>query len=177
MGRVSPGLPSLHSDGSSEDEDTDGGVPLNPPSYDVKGKRPSRDVEDATIHHGNWPDLVPPATPLKGKSGSTSTESPGGAPLDTDYTSYFLSSHGATQLLGEAKLGSTSVGPHAGPSRYSDACASPQRATAHGKIQGIDPEGFWNAEKGRYYCNCGASFLYVGTFEYHLTMEDETINE
>ncbi|OQD62282.1 hypothetical protein PENPOL_c013G01694 [Penicillium polonicum] len=182
MGRDSPGPQSPPSDSSSEDPDTDGGVLLDLSSPHMEGKRPARDTDDAIYPHDNWPDLGAPVTPGKGQGGSTSTESPGGVLLDDIVgTSMlqdnpFLSSHGATEQSSEAgSSGSTLAVQGAGPSNYVKPTRC--RATAHRKIQGVDPESFWNHEKSRYYCNCGSSFLYLTTFEYHLTMEDETIND
>ncbi|KAJ5405091.1 hypothetical protein N7465_006375 [Penicillium sp. CMV-2018d] len=182
MGRDSPGPQSPPSDSSSEDPDTDGGVLLDLSSPHMEGKRPARDTDDAIYPHDNWPDLGAPVTPGKGQGGSTSTESPGGVLLDDIVgTSMlqdnpFLSSHGATEQSSEAgSSGSTLAIQGAGPSNYVKPTRC--RATAHRKIQGVDPESFWNHEKSRYYCNCGSSFLYLTTFEYHLTMEDETIND
>ncbi|CAG8903569.1 unnamed protein product [Penicillium egyptiacum] len=182
MGRDSPGRQSPPSDTSSEDPDADGGVLLDLSTPRMEGKRPARDTNNATIPHDNWPELGAPMTPVKGKPGSSSTESPGGVLLDdifgtsTRHHSPFLAPHGATELSIEAgSSGSSLVVQEAGPSR----CVVPTscRATAHRTIQGVDPESFWNQEKRRYYCNCGSSFLYATTFEYHLTMEDETIND
>ncbi|KAJ6184043.1 hypothetical protein N7519_005344 [Penicillium mononematosum] len=162
MGRDSPGPQSPPSDTSSEDPDTDGGVLLDLQTPRMEGKRPARDTNDATIPHDNWPELGTPMTPVKGKAGSSSTESPGGCPPRR----YFREA---------GPSGSSLVVQEAGPSHH----VSPVRcrAAAHRKIQGVNPDSFWNHEKRRYYCNCGSSFLYITTFEYHLTMEDETIND
>ncbi|KAJ5782515.1 hypothetical protein N7457_004289, partial [Penicillium paradoxum] len=170
MGRVSPAPHVSRAEDSSEDEDTDGGVPLNLPCADVKGKRPSRGTDEDSLPCDEWPDLAAPSTPWKGKPESTSTDSPGGVLLD-DLVDIPVSRSGPFPL----PSASSPQGPQAGPSNY--ASFSRQRNTIHGHVQGVNPEHFWNAEKGRYYCNCGASFLYVATFEYHLTMEDETIND
>ncbi|KAJ6128998.1 hypothetical protein N7471_010215 [Penicillium samsonianum] len=182
MGRDSPGPQSPPSDNSSEDTDTDGGVLLDLSTPRMEGKRPARDTDDAYNPHDNWPELGVLETPVKDKAGSTSTESPGGVLLNDIFgTSMrqdnpFPSAIGATEQSSEAgPSGSTLLVQGAGPSQY--VAPTRCRATAHRKIQGVDPESFWNHEKSRYYCNCGSSFLYVTTFEYHLTMEDETIND
>ncbi|CAG8254488.1 unnamed protein product [Penicillium nalgiovense] len=182
MGRDSPGPQSPPSDTSSEDPDTDGGVLLDLSTPRMEGKRPARDTNDATIPHDNWPELGAPMTPVKGKAGSSSTESPGGVLLDDIFgtsmrhNNPFSSPHGATEQSSEAgPSGSSLAVQEAGPSHH----VAPVRcrAAAHRKIQGVNPDSFWNHEKRRYYCNCGSSFLYITTFEYHLTMEDETIND
>ncbi|KAI2732026.1 hypothetical protein CBS147332_1165 [Penicillium roqueforti] len=175
MGRHSPGPQYPPSEASSEDQDTDGGLPLDFSTPRMEGKRPVRDTNDAIFSLDDWPELGTPATPVKGKEGSSSTESSGGARLD-DFLSYDSPSpspRGATNQSSEA--GFTLAVQEAGPSHH--ARSTRCRATAHRKIQGVDPESFWNHEKSRYYCNCGASFLYLATFEYHLTMEDETISD
>lgn len=171
MGRVSPGPQLAHSGDSSEDEDTDGGVSLNPSSADVKGKGPSREADMISLPCDDWPDLAAPATPWKKKSGSTSTDSPGGVLLD-DLVESSMPIPSPFPLKSDENSSNL---PQAGSSTYTG--PSHQRTSIHRHIQGVDPEHFWNSEKGRYFCNCGASFLYVTTFKYHLTMEDETINE
>ncbi|OQE15157.1 hypothetical protein PENFLA_c033G10666 [Penicillium flavigenum] len=182
MGKDSPGPQSPPSDTSSEDPDTDGGVLLDLSTPHMEGKRPARDTNGATIPHDTWPELGAPMTPVKGKAGSSSTESPGGVLLDDIFgpsmrhDNPFQSPHGAPEQSSEAgPSGSSLVVQEAGPSHY----VAPVRcrAAAHRKIQGVNPDSFWNHEKRRYYCNCGSSFLYITTFEYHLTMEDETIND
>lgn len=182
MGRHSPGPQSPPSDSSSEDPDTDGGVLLDISTPRMEEKRPARDTADAINPRDDWPDLGAPMTPGKGQGGSTSTESPGGVLLDDIVSTSmlqdnpFLSAQEATGQLSEAgPSASTLAAQGSDPSNYVKPIRC--RATAHRKIQGVDPESFWNHEKSRYYCNCGSSFLYVTTFEYHLTMEDETINE
>ena len=183
MGRDSPGPQYPPSEASSEDQDTDGGVPLDFSTPRMEGKLPARDIDDASFSRDDWPELDTPATPVKGKEGSHSPESAGGVYLDDDvfstsmrYDSPSPSPRGATNQPSEAgPSGSTLAAQEAGPSRH--AASTRCRATAHLKIRGVNPEKFWNQEKSRYYCNCGASFLYVATFEYHLTMEDETISE
>ncbi|OQE45111.1 hypothetical protein PENCOP_c002G08040 [Penicillium coprophilum] len=182
IGRDSPGPQSLPSESSSDDHDTDGGVLLDISTPRMEGKRPVRDSSDATIPRNDWPELGASMTPVKGQAASTTTESPGGIPIDDifgtsmHHDSPFPSPRGAIKQSGEAGPSrSNPASQAAGYSGYARPIRS--RATAHRKIQGVDPESFWNAEKGRYYCNCGSSFLFVTTFEYHLTMEDETIND
>ncbi|KAJ5178405.1 uncharacterized protein N7500_001104 [Penicillium coprophilum] len=182
IGRDSPGPQSSPSETSSDDHDTDGGVLLDISTPRMEGKRPVRDSSDATIPHNDWPELGASMTPVKEKAASTTTESPGGILIDDvfgtsmHHDSPFPSPRGAIEQSGEAGPSrSNPASQAAGPSGYARPLRS--RATAHRKIQGVDPESFWNAEKGRYYCNCGSSFLFVATFEYHLTMEDETIND
>ncbi|KAJ5200558.1 Zinc finger C2H2 [Penicillium cf. griseofulvum] len=182
MGRDSPGPQSPPSDSSSEDQDTDGGVLLDLSTPRMEGKRPVRGSSDATISRIDWPELGASMTSVQGKAESTITESTGGIPIDDvlstsmRHDSPFLSSHEAAEQLGEAgPSGSSLTVRKAGLSSYGRPILC--RATVHRKIQGVDPESFWNAEKGHYYCNCGSSFLFVTTFEYHLTMEDETIND
>ncbi|KGO72617.1 hypothetical protein PEX1_058390 [Penicillium expansum] len=181
MGRDSPGPQSPPSDSSSEDPDTDGGVLLDLSTPRMEGKRPTRGTEDATNPDDNWPELGA-LTPAKEKAASSSTESPGGVFLDDIFNTTMRldnplsSTHGATEDSSEARpSGSALVIQGADPAHYVPLTRC--RATAHRQIQGVDPESFWNHEKSRYYCNCGSSFLYVTTFEYHLTMEDETIND
>ncbi|EKV16160.1 hypothetical protein PDIG_09690 [Penicillium digitatum PHI26] len=182
MGKDSPGPQSPPSESSSEDLDTDGGVLLNLSIPRMEGKRPAHDTGVATHPHDKWLELGAPTTPAKGKAGSSSTESPGGVLLDDNfgpsirYDDPFPSAHGAIkQSSGAVPSGSNPVAQGEGPSRY--VAPTRCRAMAHRKIQGVDPEKFWNPEKSRYYCNCGSSFLYATTFEYHLTMEDEAIND
>jgi hypothetical protein len=146
----------------------------------MEGKRPIRGSNDATTSRNDWPELGAPMTSVQGQAESITTESTGGIVIDDGFSTSmrhdtpFQSSHEATEQLGQAgSSGSAPTIRKAGASGYGRPC----RATAHRKIQGVDPESFWNAERGRYYCNCGASFLFLSTFEYHLTMEDETINE
>ncbi|KAJ5952750.1 uncharacterized protein N7479_011163 [Penicillium vulpinum] len=183
IGRDSPG-PQTPSDtsSSSEDQEVEGGVLLDLSTPRMEATRLSGDTNEATTPRNNWPGLGAPMTPLQRMAGSSSTESPGGIIFDDIFVtsvhqeSPFLSPRGGIEQSGEAGSSeSTRIFQEAGPSGY--ARPTRCRATAHRKIQGVDPESFWNAEKGRYYCNCGSSFLFIATFEYHLTMEDETIND
>ncbi|KAJ5497326.1 hypothetical protein N7463_009313 [Penicillium fimorum] len=182
IGRDSPGPQSPPSETSSEDHDADGGVLLDLSTPRMEGKRPGRDSSEPTISHNNWPELGAPMTPVKGKAASSTTDSPGGILIDDIFGASmrhdgpFPSPRGATEKLGEAGPSRSNLAAQAaGPSGYAHPIRC--RATDHRKIQGVDPESFWNTEKGRYYCNCGSSFLFITTFEYHLTMEDETIND
>ncbi|KXG47890.1 Zinc finger, C2H2 [Penicillium griseofulvum] len=169
MGRDSPGPPS---DDSSEDQDSDGGVLLDVSTPRMEGKRPVRDSNDATTSRDDWPELGVPMTSVQGQAESITTESTGGIVIDDVFSASMR--HGATEQLGQAgPSGSALTIRKAGASGYGRPC----RASAHHKIQGMDPERFWNADKGRYYCNCGASFLFLATFKYHLTMKDDDINE
>ncbi|KAJ5812936.1 hypothetical protein N7447_009959 [Penicillium robsamsonii] len=181
IGRDSPGPQYPPSETSSEDQDTDGGVLLDLSTPRMEGKRPVRDSSEAIISRNDWLELGAPMTLVKGKAAGSTTVSPGGIFIDDTHDVSMrhdspFPSRGATHQLGEAgPSGSNLATQEAAPSGYARPIRC--RATAHRKIQGVDPESFWSAEKGRYYCNCGSSFLFVTTFEYHLTMEDETIND
>ncbi|KAJ5990386.1 hypothetical protein N7522_010593 [Penicillium canescens] len=44
---------------------------------------------------------------------------------------------------------------------------------SHRKLLNVDPQEFWNPEKGRFFCNCGISFLTVREFHTHIIVDDD----
>jgi hypothetical protein len=49
---------------------------------------------------------------------------------------------------------------------------------SHHKLLNVDPQEFWDPEKGRFFCNCGISFLTAREFRTHIIVDDDgTIKE
>ncbi|KAJ6099246.1 hypothetical protein N7467_000781 [Penicillium canescens] len=44
---------------------------------------------------------------------------------------------------------------------------------SHRKLLNVDPQEFWNPEKGRFFCNCGISFLTAREFRTHIVVDDD----
>jgi hypothetical protein len=183
MGAALPGpQPSQDAD-SSEDSDADGGVPLHPTFDNIKDKGLFREAEVKPFPLDEWPQLGAPGTPKREKSRSISTQSAGGLGLEgyrdttVRHVSPFSLAHGLVGESCKGKHGSTPNVPWAGTGILSHGGPSHHLDTVHSNMHGTNPDQFWNPDKGRFCCDCGASFMYVTTFQYHLTMDDEKINE
>jgi hypothetical protein len=173
MGRSSPGLSPT--DVPSDDDDPEGGVLL-----DITTE-PCAPVPSpgAALSSQQWPNMRSMGS-TREKSDSTSTESTGGISLiptgslldqDIPISTPIIS---VAQDIEEDLRAITSSGDQ--ELSFLAGLGSP-RPNAHGNRAVVNPEDFWNASRGRYICNCNASFLHVSTFIHHIAEEDDSILE
>ncbi|KAJ5295639.1 hypothetical protein N7508_010460 [Penicillium antarcticum] len=59
----------------------------------------------------------------------------------------------------------------AGLSKHDLSVPGPSISSPH-NLRNVDPQEFWNLEKGRFVCNCGVSFLTAREFSTHIILDD-----